>query len=261
MAAFTGLVDGRSHPQRFAGISIVPISGKAMPRRFHLAVPAVALTALLFVAGCKVFPDKQSYAEQIARIPAPVNESEWQVQCNLLRDELAKQKYLVSLGATRDNIAVVESRQSDFHCASGFVRATPPGPTPTTTPDAAASPENHESSPLPLHRDSDASSASAVAQEHDLHKTHHEFYELVCNSSTSKLHELKFHIDVSADGYVSVSATDSADKAQHEVAVYTNAFVWREAGDEYFVDRFNGVLTIKPEARSYLCEKVGGRKF
>lgn len=96
------------------------------------------LIAFLILGGCASEP-KQSYADRIAQIPAPANEEERQNKCSWLRSEIARQQNIAVYGATqmqgayalaaqmqtRNNIAVVESRASDFGCYAAFSGSRP----------------------------------------------------------------------------------------------------------------------------------------
>jgi hypothetical protein len=89
--------------------------------------------------------------------------------------------------------------------------------------------------------------------------SHTEWFQLVCKGQSSE--ELKFKIRVSADGDVYVATSKELTESGETLAhAYVNAIAWQD-GDMYVVDRFSGVLTVKPGPRSYQCEKVGGRKF
>jgi len=77
----------------------------------------------------------QTYAEKVAAIPAPSTESDWQHKCAALRQEVSRQRTagayaggqlqglmgIAAQGAVGSNIAALESRVSDFHCATGYV--------------------------------------------------------------------------------------------------------------------------------------------
>ena len=89
--------------------------------------------------------------------------------------------------------------------------------------------------------------------------SHTEWFQLVCKGQSSE--ELKFQIRVAADGDIYVATTkELAESGETLAHAYVNALDWQD-GDKYSVDRFSGVLTVKPGPRSYQCEKVGGRKF
>jgi len=99
---------------------------------------AALFITLLTLGGCASEP-KQSYTDRIAQIPAPTNEAERQSKCTWLRSEIARQQNMAAYAAsqvqgtyalaaqmqTRNNIAVVESRASDFGCYAAFSGSRP----------------------------------------------------------------------------------------------------------------------------------------
>ena len=102
---------------------------------------------------------------------------------------------------------------------------------------------------------------SVPGHEDGLAQTLRESFELTCKTQVSESEELKFQIRVAESGHVDVTALSPAADAERRAQVYMNAFFWRAHGEEYSVDRFNGILRIDPGKRLYQCQKTGGRKF
>ncbi|MGP8012854.1 MAG: hypothetical protein ACLPP9_00480 [Smithella sp.] len=76
----------------------------------------------------------QKYAEKISQIQPPASEKDRQRKCSYLRSEIARQQNLammarerfdvvhatIAQAMARDNIALLESKASDFGCAAAF---------------------------------------------------------------------------------------------------------------------------------------------
>jgi hypothetical protein len=94
-----------------------------------------------------------------------------------------------------------------------------------------------------------------------LAQTQNESFDLACTTSDSAVGAQTLHVDVDADGAVTITKKDGAEGASHQAQTYVNAYLWDADGVRYIVDRFTGVLSTKPAGHRWQCSKVGGRKF
>jgi hypothetical protein len=92
----------------------------------------LAMSSVL--CACAQNPPSPTYAQKVAAIPPPANESERQQKCGALRSEIARQQNFAMYAASqmqgmysvagqmsaRNNIAALESRASDFQCSAAF---------------------------------------------------------------------------------------------------------------------------------------------
>jgi uncharacterized lipoprotein YajG len=85
---------------------------------------------IFLLYGCDTTPRK-SFEQQVAEIPAPTTDEEKQKVCKSLRSEIARQNNIAAFMSTgqyamlarasaADNIAILESRASDFQCNAAF---------------------------------------------------------------------------------------------------------------------------------------------
>lgn len=86
------------------------------------------------LTSCAQSPPQPTFAEQVARIPPPTSDEDRQRKCAALRSEIARQQNIamagtvqlqpmyaaVVQGSARNNIAILESRASDFGCSAAF---------------------------------------------------------------------------------------------------------------------------------------------
>ena len=94
-----------------------------------------------------------------------------------------------------------------------------------------------------------------------LAQTQNESFDLSCAASDSAVVPHTLHVDVDADGVVTVAEKDGPAGASHLAQTYVNAYLWDADSVRYIVDRFTGVLSTKPAGHKWQCSKVGGRKF
>src|SRR5439155_9158581 len=108
--------------------------------RMKALFPVILLLATLLSACATDSPPRPTYTQQVASIPPPVSDNDRQRKCGWLRAEIARQQNIAMVGSTqlqglyatalqvsaRNNIAVLESRASDFGCYTAFSPRTAP---------------------------------------------------------------------------------------------------------------------------------------
>ena len=87
-----------------------------------------------------------------------------------------------------------------------------------------------------------------------------EGFDLLCKSSEPGVSELKFRVLIYVNG-AEITQVEAPPPNEYSLRAYVNMLTWSDGKTQYEADRFTGVLKVTPGDRTYLCEKLGGKKF
>jgi hypothetical protein len=87
-------------------------------------------------------------------------------------------------------------------------------------------------------------------------------FRLECKSQdVAPTRQLSITMEKSEDGSVVVAEMDGKPIPDYATHTYVNSYMWTNGVRTYSVDRFSGVLKVKPEGASYDCRRPGVQIF
>lgn len=89
----------------------------------------------------------------------------------------------------------------------------------------------------------------------------HPFFELLCKSRDRTLTDLRVRMLRVEEGDVVAQRMNDRELVDFETHTYVNAIMWKNASEQYMVDRYSGVLTSKGSTAAYDCTVAGGQLF